>query len=107
MVSPLVAYLFKKFNKDNQIKASTLYNSIDSTLIAEKNSKFINRQDWKKNRVTTRVSKKSFFDKKTNSWSEVNITERICGSKALCILNKQKLIVHAEFLNINTLMPIF
>ncbi len=102
MVSPLVAYLFKKFNKDNQIKASSLYNSIDSTLIAEKNPKFINHKDWQKNRVTTRVSKKPSFDKKTNSWSKINITERICGSKALCILNKQKFIVHAEFFNINT-----
>ena len=87
----LFSSLFKRllyvFNKINHIQASNLLNIIDSTIIPEKHTKFINQNDWDSNRVTTRIIKKEKI--------------RTCGSKGFFLMNRNKQIYHAEKLNIN------
>lgn len=61
----------------------TVVNIVDSTLIEEKQSKFIISNDYKNSRVTVRNK------------------EKICGSKGLCFLNSDLKIYHAQLLNIN------
>jgi len=87
LFSLLLKRLFYIFNKINHIKASKLLNIIDSTIIPEKQTKFINQKDWNNNRVTTRAIKKEKI--------------RACGSKGLFLINRNKQIYHAELLNIN------
>ena len=87
LFSSLFKRLFYIFNKINNIKASSLLNIIDSTIIPEKQSRFINQKDWNNHRVTTRVLKKEKV--------------RTCGSKGFVMMNRKKQIYHAELLNIN------
>ena len=87
LFSSLFKRLFYIFNKINHIKASSLLNIIDSTIIPEKQSRFINQKDWNNHRVTTRVLKKEKV--------------RTCGSKGFVMMNRKKQIYHAELLNIN------
>lgn len=87
LFSLLLKRLFYIFNKINHIKASKLLNIIDSTIIPEKQTKFISQKDWNNNRVTTRAIKKEKI--------------RTCGSKGLFLINRNKQIYHAELLNIN------
>ena len=89
LFSILFRELFGIFNKINSIKASKLINIIDSSLIPEKESKYINNKDWDKNRVTTRIDKKQ------------SNKVRTCGSKGFFVINRNKQITHAELLNIN------
>ena len=87
LFSSLFKRLFYIFNKINNIKASSLLNIIDSTIIPEKQSKFINQNDWNFNKVTTRILNKEKV--------------RTCGSKGFVMMNRKKQIYHAELLNIN------
>ena len=87
LFSSLFKRLFYIFNKINFIKASSLLNIIDSTIIPEKQAKFINQNDWNSNKVTTRVENK--------------LKVRTCGSKGFFLINKRKQIYHSERLNIN------
>ncbi len=87
LFSCLFKRLFYIFNKINHIKASSLLNIIDSTIIPEKQVKFINQKDWDCNKVTTRIINKDKV--------------RVCGSKGFIIMNRKQQIYHAELLNIN------
>ena len=87
LFSTLFKHLFYLFNKITNIKASKLLNMIDSTLIPEKDSNFINNKDWSSGRVTTRGLKQD----KTH----------ICGSKGFFMINREGKIYHLERLNIN------
>ena len=87
LFSSLFKRLFYIFNKINSIKASSLLNIIDSTIIPEKQSKFINQKDWNFNKVTTRILNKEKI--------------RTCGSKGFILINRKRQIYHAELLNIN------
>lgn len=87
-ISPLMKYLFHAFNKTHRVKASTLINAVDSTLIEEKQGKSINNQDWVKERVTTRGAGKEKY--------------HVCGSKGLIFINRHKLVYFAEYMPINT-----
>lgn len=87
LFSCLTKRLFYIFNKINHIKVSKFLNIIDSTIIPEKQSKFINKNDWNSNRVTTRVENK--------------LKVRTCGSKGFFLMNRNKQIYDAEILNIN------
>lgn len=87
LFSSLFKRLFYIFNKFNHIKASKLLNIIDSTIIPEKQSKFITKKDWNLNKVTTRILNKEKI--------------RTCGSKGFVLMNRKKQIYHAELLNIN------
>lgn len=61
----------------------TIVNTVDTTLIAEKQEAFINSKDWKIHKVTTRKK------------------QHICGSKGLFFINNNQQIYHAQLLNIN------
>jgi len=87
LFSKLFKYLFHSINKLLLISPSKLLNMVDTTLIHEKQDKFINQKDWNKGRVTTRIKN--------------NITTHVCGSKGLVFMNKFKQIYHAELVNIN------
>ena len=87
LFSSLFKRLFYIFNKLNNIKSSSLLNIIDSTIIPEKQTKFINQKDWNNHRVTTRIFKKEKV--------------RTCGSKGFVMMNRKRQIYHAELLNIN------
>jgi len=87
LFSKLFKYLFNQINKKLLISPSKLLNMVDTTLIPEKQAKFIHQKDWKQNRVTTRVKD--------------NITTHVCGSKGLIFMNKFNQIYHAELVNIN------
>ena len=87
LFSSLFKRLFYIFNKINHIKASKLLNIIDSTIIPEKQSKFITKKDWDLNKVTTRILNKEKI--------------RTCGSKGFVLMNRKQQIYHAELLNIN------
>lgn len=87
LFSSLFKRLFYIFNKINHIKASRLLNIIDSTIIPEKQTKFITKEDWNNHRVTTRILNKEKV--------------RTCGSKGFVMMNRKKQIYHAELLNIN------
>lgn len=88
LLSPLMKRLFFQINQEHHIKVSRLLNIVDSTLIEEKLSQFIQQKDWDLNRVTTRLNTSK--DKKY-----------MCGSKGLLFINRFNQIYHAEFLNIN------
>ena len=87
LFAKLFKYLFNQINKKLLIISSKLLNMVDTTLIHEKQDKFINQKDWNKGRVTTRIKN--------------NITTHVCGSKGLFFMNKFKQIYHAELVNIN------
>ena len=87
LFSSLYEYLFNYFNNLFDIKASSLINIIDSTLIIEKDSRLIKQSDWDSSRVTTR----------THKGEKV----RTCGSKAYLMINRQHKIYHVERLSIN------
>ena len=87
LFSSLFKRLFYIFNKINSIEASHFLNIIDSTIIPEKKTEFINQNDWNSSRVTTRIIKKEKI--------------RTCGSKGFILMNRNKQIYHAERLNIN------
>ena len=87
--------LFYIFNKINYINSSSLFNIIDSTIIPEKQEKFINQKDWNLNKVTTRNQYKHKLD-----LSPVKKI-RVCGSKGFIFINRKQQIYHAELLNIN------
>lgn len=87
LFSNLFKRLFYIFNKINCIQPSKLLNIIDSTIIPEKQTKFISQNDWSLNRVTTRIENK--------------FKVRNCGSKGFFLINRNKQIYHAERLNIN------
>lgn len=89
LFSPLMKILFIKLNKIHEIKPSRLLNIIDSSLIIEKQAKYITQQDWGKNRVTSRP----------NTINKEKI--RICGSKGFFVINRRKQITHVELLDIN------
>lgn len=84
----LLPILFNEVNQTLGIKPSSLYNIVDSTLIPEKEEKYITAQDWGKNRVTTRVVQKNKI--------------HICGSKGLVFLNRKHQVTQAQILPINT-----
>jgi hypothetical protein len=96
MVSPLFYHLFKAFNRQQDIKASLLYNCVDSTLIEEKNAEFINQYDWDKARVTTRSRQSSVWDEVSQTHVKKSVKYRVCGSKGLIFINRRKQIIHAE-----------
>ena len=87
LISPLIKFLFYKNNKILNIKPSSLYNIVDSSLIPIKNPEFINQQDYDLNKVTARTKDK--------------IKVKICGIKLFIFLNRFNKIYHAELLNIN------
>ena len=87
LFSSLFKRLFYIFNKINRIKASSLLNIIDSTIIPEKQAKFINQKDWNCNKVTARIINKEKI--------------RTCGSKGFILMNRKQQIYHAELVNIN------
>ena len=71
------------FLKKLKIKASKLFNMVDTTLLPQKEHKNITQKDFDIHRVTKRK------------------TEYICGYKGLVFLNRQGFIIDCEFLNIN------
>ena len=87
-IAPLMKYLFNTFNKAHHVLASSLMNAVDTTLIEEKQSKSINKRDWRNERVTTRGSGVDKY--------------HVCGTKGLIFINRQKLVYLAEFMPINT-----
>ena len=87
LFSTLFKLLFYIFNQINFIKASNFMNIIDSTIITEKQAKFINQDDWNSNKVTTRIE------------NEIKI--KTCGSKGFFLINRHHQIYHAQRLNIN------
>ena len=89
LFSPLIKFIFEDINSINNIKASSLLNIIDTTLIPEKEEKYITNKDWSSGRVTTRTPKHS------------TIKYHVCGSKGLFLINRFRQIYHVEFLNIN------
>lgn len=86
--SILMDKIFVKFNQHFSIKASKLLNYIDTTLIPEKQDRYLTNKDWCLGRVTTRTG---FEGKKYH----------IIGSKGLILLNRFNQIYHAQLLNIN------
>ena len=92
LFSQLYFFLFTQFNKELNIKPSSLLNVVDSTLITEKKVDFITQTDWNKNRVTTRS--------KINEYKQ-SVKYRICGSKGLFFINRFNQIYSAQLLNIN------
>lgn len=93
LFSPLIKFIFDDVNNSNNIKASSLLNKIDSTLIPEKQEKYITNKDWSSGRVTTRTTKAK------NSTNKVKY--HICGSKGLFLTNRINQIYHVERLKIN------
>ncbi len=89
LFSNLFKYLFNQINEISSIKASSLYNCVDTTLIEEKKQEFICQKDWNKSRVTIRKNKNTH--EKTY----------ICGSKGLVFMNRFKQIYRADLLDIN------
>lgn len=57
-LSPLIKLLYLKINNKHNIKPTNDYNIVDSTLLSFKQSAFITQNDWKNNKVTTRVKDK-------------------------------------------------
>ena len=83
----LFKFLFHRINKILNIQPSKLMNIVDTTIIPEKQAKFINQKDWDSSRVTTRIKDK--------------LKVRTCGSKGLIFLNRFNQIYAANLLNIN------
>jgi Transposase DDE domain len=82
LIDDFFVFTKKKYNIN---KTNT--NIVDTTLIEEKQAKFITKKDWKNNRVTTRNQNKQ--------------TQYICGSKGLVFCNLLGQIYYAKLLNIN------
>ena len=87
LFAKLFQFLFHKINQFLGIKASSLLNIVDTTLISEKQSFFINKNDWNLGRVTTRVKDK--------------LKIRTCGSKGLIFMNRFNQIHSAKLIDIN------
>jgi Transposase DDE domain len=81
--------LFQIYSNIYSIKASSLYNCVDTTLIDEKKQDFICQKDWDGGHVTIRKNKKTH--EKTY----------ICGSTGLVFMNRFKQIYRADLLDIN------
>lgn len=86
-LSPLIKFLFFYNNKKQNIKPSSLYNIIDTSLIPTKFPDSIKQRDFNNHNVTARVKNK--------------IKVYICGVKLLVFINRFSKIYHAEILNIN------
>lgn len=86
-VGPLMAYLFEQHKKETSIDFSSIINSIDTTLLAQKRPEFITQKDWAKGKVTIRSKNK--------------VKTYICGQKGLVVRNRQGCIVAADLLKIN------
>ena len=88
LFSKLFKFIFYEINKTLSIKASNLLNIVDTTLISEKQPKFITKKDWNSGRVTTRINKD-------------NNKNHICWSKGLVFINRFGQIYSANLLPIN------
>ena len=88
LVSRLFKFIFHQVSKILAIKASKLFNIVDTTLIPEKQSVHINQKDWDSGRVTTRIDKN-------------NQKIHICGSKGLVFINRFGQIYSASVLPIH------
>jgi hypothetical protein len=84
---PLIKFLFYKLNKQHNVKPSSLYNVVDTSLIPTKFPESIKQQDFDNHNVTARVKNK--------------IKIYICGVKLLVFTNRFRQIYYAQFLNIN------
>lgn len=82
-LSKLMHYLFLLNNRNYSIKKTQKYSIIDSTLIPEKEGKYITQKDFDTDKVAARR------DDKGNKIY-------ICGSKGLFILNEKKQVIEAK-----------
>jgi len=87
LFSKLFKFLFDEINKRLKIKPSKLLNIVDTTLIEEKEERFINQKDWNSGRVTTRTKH--------------DLKVRTCGSKGLIFMNRFGQVYYGSLLNIN------
>ena len=88
VVSKLMPLIFSKFNEMHKIKASRMYNVLDTTLIPTKRSQSITDKDFKAGDVTIRDVEK--------------IRHYISGLKLFALMNRERFIFKAAALNINT-----
>ena len=86
--SKLAPLMLIQYNKLAHIKASSLFNVVDTSLIPTKQEQHISKSDFEHNKVTIR----SVSDRK----------KFICGLKFLVLINRQGLIIKANVLSINT-----
>ena len=88
VVAKLMPLIFSKFNEMHKIKASRMYNVLDTTLIPTKRSQSITDKDFKVGDVTIRNVEK--------------IRHYISGLKLFALMNRERFIFKAAALNINT-----
>ena len=89
LISPLMQIIFNNINNHFDIKPSKLLNISDTTLLATKQERSINHNDYQKNKVTVRKNKKTGQNYHT------------CGYKGLFFMNRFKQIYYVNLLNIN------
>lgn len=89
-ISKLMPYIFNYFNSKNNIKKTSNYGIVDTTIIEKKKSSNILESDFTKNDVTSRFKNKCKSHK-----------IYYCGYKLLCFLNENKLCYGLNLLNIN------
>ena len=94
LCSKLMNSVFNTSNKYNNIKKSTLFNVVDTSLLPNKQSSSICQKNWDKQQVTSRTIKMSKYSKQ-------KIKIYICGYKGLFFMNRQGFIYSASLKNIN------